>query len=741
MRFARAQGLMVAMAMLMTACGGSDGGGEPHKLAYPASAAGTASHSYFGQTIAEPYQWMENTTGDDTRAWVDAQNAFSLDYLRALPSYAAIQQRIEQILTTTVEPAKHGGGGQALDKQAVRGTNGLYYYQLSRKVESERRRPGNDANRVSVDNRIYVTDDLRNSGRVLLDVNQQNSHPDDHIELSSHQLTPDGKYLVYRLIRNYSDLAELHVVDLNSGADLLNETIRHVNGDFKIHQNGFFYVVAQNVSDVYTSAYNQLSLRYHAIGQTPGDDQELFAGDGLANVQLGHMDEQYLYFETAVGSTDEIYRLGLATFAEQAPVKWLGDGFRSAFHILDADADRDLLVLTSSGALRHRLVKVQPDDPDPSAWTELVNGAAGEVVEDIVPCAGAYFAELFDDGASRLVRFDGDGSRSEIALPGIGAVTGVECAADADGHDQLTYSYSTLAQPERKFSYDPASGSVTPVEDMRIDGFDPSAYVMERIFATSADGTRIPVFVAHRKGLALDGGNPAMIYVYGGFAAAERPAFSSHAAALLENGGVYAVAQVRGGSEYGNPWHQAGRAANKQNTYDDVAAVARHLIGAKYTSAARLGLEGGSNGGLTTAAVALQYPELFRVVFPSVGVLDLLRYQYFTSGYNWYEDYGYSSDETDFKRLLTISPLHNVRNVPYPAMYIMTGQTDSRVVPSHSYKFAATMQNQAGGRNPYLLTAFPKSGHQLIDYRTRVSADTWAFFFDQTGTAYRQPTR
>ncbi|MGB6054372.1 MAG: prolyl oligopeptidase family serine peptidase [Burkholderiaceae bacterium] len=738
MRFARTGVSIAAVTMLVAACGGS-GGGEPQKLAYPASAAGSASYSYFGKTIAEPYQWMEDTTGDDTRAWVDAQNTFSLDYLRALPSYAEIEARVVRIFTEIQEPAKTGAGPLAFGKQTVQGGDGLYYYQVTRKIDTGRWRPRADTNHVSVDNRIYVTDDLRKSGRVLLDLNKQNSNPDDHIALTSHQLTPDGKHLVYRLIRNYSDLSEVHVVDLKTGADIAGETIRHVNGDFKIHQSGFFYVVAQNIGDVYTAAYNQLALRYHTIGQPPGNDQALFAGDGLANVQISYMDDDHLYFDTGIGSKSEIYRLALAALSGQPPAKWLGDGFHSIFQILGADADRNLLVLTSSGALRHRLVKIEREHTAPSRWVELVNGAAGEVVEEIVPCAGAYFAEILDDGASRLVRFDGDGRRTEIPQPGMGAVSEMECVRDADGRDQLSYRYSTLIQPDLVFRYDPATGTVAQTGGTRIDGFDPSAYVMQRIFATSADGTRIPVFIAHRKGLALDGGNPAMIYVYGGFAAAERPLFRRHAVPLLENGGIYAVAQVRGGSEYGNAWHEAGRAANKQNTYDDVIAVANHLIRGKYTSAARLGLEGGSNGGLTTAAVALQRPDLFKAVFPSVGVLDLLRYQHFTSGYNWFEDYGDSSNEADFNRLLAISPLHNVRNVPYPAMYVMTGQTDSRVVPSHSYKFAATMQNQAGGRNPYLLTAFPKAGHAMSENRQRLATDTWAFFFAQTGTAYRKP--
>lgn len=730
--------LMIAAATTMVAAcgGGSDGGGnEPQKLAYPSSTAGSASNTYFGKTVQDPYQWMEDTTGDATRAWIDAQNRFSLEYVSALPSYADINARVRQLFSPVEE-----ADATTFSKQTVKTRDGLYYYQVHKKVETNRWRPQTGLVSVSVDNRIYVTNDRRKPGKVVLDLNAPNSNPDDHIELTSHQLTPDGKYLVYRLVRNYSDLSEVHVVDLQTSVDIGSETIRHVNQDFKIHENGFFYIAAHEVSDIYTSPYNRLSLRYHTIGQPPGQDQVLFTGDGLANMAIEAIHEGYLYFQTGIGTKGEIHRLSLAAPAEP-PVKWLGDGFQSGFNLAGVDADKqNLLLLTSKGAALHRLVKVDPENPQPANWIDLAPRNTTEVVDAIVPCDGAYFAEVLDDGASRLLRIAADtGNRTEIALPGMGAVSDMKCGNGEDDKEVLSYMYSSLTTPAQLFRYDPSTGAGVQVSTQKVKGFDPSGYVMKRLFVTSADGTQIPIFIAHRKDLAQDGSNPAMIYVYGGFGVAERPEFSLHAVPLLENGGIYVIAQVRGGSEYGTAWHDAGRSVNKQNTYDDVIAVASHLIREKYTSAARLGLEGGSNGGLTTAAVALQRPDLFRVVFPAVGVLDLLRYQNFTSGFNWFEDYGYSSIEEDFPRLLKISPLHNVREQQYPAMYVMTGQTDGRVVPSHSYKFAATMQNRAGGRNPYLLTAFPKAGHSMSENRERVSTDTWAFFFAQTGTSYRKP--
>lgn len=733
---------VAALTLLLAACGGGGGGATPQKLAYPASAAEDTRHEYFNQTVAEPYQWLEDTMGDRTHAWVQAQNGFTRDYLRQLPSYADIDARVRELMGPAPAAAKTGGMRDGVRKQVVEVDGRWHSYQLNRTVESDRWRPGVGAGaiEVSVDNRIYFSAGANDAGRVLFDVGRQNSNPDDHIQLVDHRVSADGRFLVYRLIRNYSDLNEIHVVDLATGQERAAETIAHGYESFQLHGGGFFYVAAGAVSDPYTSAYNRLAVFYHRFGDSLAQDRQLYAGNGLMSLALGPIDEHDLFLYAVIGSKTEIYRLPLADPAAWVPTRWLGDDFRSEYGLLKGDGAQHVLVTTTHGSERKRLVRVpRSDNPNPAGWQELLNGGPDEYAEEIVACGDAYFAEMLQQGASRLVRVDGAGQRSEIALPGVGAVHGMKCGADDQRRARFEFLYSTLAEPPQEFYYDLGSGAVTRNRVKRFSGYDPDAYVMRRLLVPAGDGAQITAYIAHRKGLAQDGSNPAMIYVYGGFGVPQRPNFQQHAVPLLESGGIYVVAQVRGGSEYGNAWHDAGRGANKQQTYDDVIAVAEYLIREKFTSAGRLGLEGGSNGGLTTAAVAMQRPDLFAAVFPLVGVLDLLRYQYFTSGFNWYEDYGYSSSEPDFKRLRGLSPVHNVRPQPYPAMLVMTGQTDSRVVPSHSYKFVAAMQNQAGGANPYLMTAFPKSGHQMSDYRDRVSADTWAFFFARTGTAYRKP--
>ena len=732
--------------VLIAGCGGGSSDSsptdEPQKLAYPESATVSASNTYFDTTLQDPYQWMENTTSDATSAWVRAQNQFSKEYLSALPHYADINARVRQILGAP-QGANRGAGAfgvdtQSYDQKTVKGKDGSYYYTINKKSETSRR-PQQTPASVSVDNIIYVTSDLRQPGKVLLDLNQTNSNPDDHIQLTNHQLTDDNRYLVYQVIRNYSDVSEIQVVDMANISSPPIQVIGNANGGFTMHGNGFFYVTAGEVSDPYTSSYVPLSLRHRRIN-APADDTALYQGDKLSSVFVGRIYGGHLYFSVGIGagSRNEIYRQALSA-PGQPPARFLGDGYQSNFEILNQGEDGRLRVKTSNGVAANRLISVDPERPEVSGWKNLLPIGASEVVEDIVACDRAHFAEILVDGASTLVRFDADGGRKDIALPGLGALDFMECRPAAADAEQLVYSFSSMAMPAQGFAYDSATGASVLRNTLRINGFDPAAYVMERKFVTSPDGARVPIFMAYKKGLVQNGANPAYIHVYGGFGVAEKPGFSEHVVPLLENGGIYVVAQVRGGGEYGKAWHEAGRAANKQITYHDVIAVADYLIRNQYTSAARLGLEGGSNGGLTTAAVALQRPDLFKAVFPMVGVLDLLRFQEFTMGFNWIEDYGSSSNEADFRRLLGISPLHNVRNVAYPAMLIMTGQTDGRVVPSHSYKFAATLQNRAGGTNPYLLTAFPKAGHSLVDNRERVSTDTWAFFFAQTKTAYRKP--
>ena len=325
---------------------------------------------------------------------------------------------------------------------------------------------------------------------------------------------------------------------------------------------------------------------------------------------------------------------------------------------------------------------------------------------------------------------------SEIKLPGLGVTSAGAAACQSES--QFNFAYSNLITPPKSIRYNPLDGTQTVYQTESVPTFVASDYVMTEVSVPSSAGAIVKVFLAYKNGLQLNGSNPAYLYVYGGFDAPILPAFNKREVFFLKNGGVYALAQVRGGGEQGSSWYNDGRLLKKQNTYNDTIAVAEYLISNGYTNPGKLGLGGRSNGGVTTAAVALQRPDLFQVAFPAVGVLDLLRYNLFTYGFSWYSDYGFSSIEAEFNNLIQFSPLQNVKTKNYPAMYIQTGQQDSRVPPLHSYKFAATLQNVATGPNPYLLDAYPNLSHFPENMAPTEAAKTWAFFFHNTNTPLSQ---
>lgn len=727
------------VSLLLVACGSgsTSASNASSKLSYPPSATVDATNSYFTTTIADPYQWMESTTSSQTIAWVQAQNTFTQNYLAHLPSYAEIEQRMNEIYAPVVTDSglAQKTGELAISKEMVKG-NKVYYYQINKQLKDNNYYPQDKVRKVSVDNIIYVTDDPNKPGHVFLNLNEINPNPDDNIELTNFTLTESDTYLIYQLTRNYSDLSEIHVVNTATGAEMPDQTIDNTINNFIVYEQGFFYIKPTAIINPLTSPDNQQTINYHIIGQNVSQDPQLFSGGELLNLALGGIRAGYLYFYTGLDTTNEIYRLDPAQLSAPAE-KFLGDDYQSSFQIFSSQAN-NFVIQTSKGAAQNRLVNVNPENTAESAWTNILPADSTQIVADISQCNGLYYAEILINGASTLVEYSEDGSISNnISLPGIGALGNMTCSTVGES-PVFSYEYSTLATPWQTYTYNSDTKTSSLIQTSKINGYNPDNYEMQELFVPSTDGAIVSIFIGYKKGLVQNGNNPTYIHAYGGFNVVTKPSFTRDAIPLMDNGGIYVEAQVRGGGEYGRDWYNAGRMLNKMNTYDDVIAVASYLIKNNYTSAAKLGLAGGSNGGLTTAAVALLRPDLFAAVFPSVGVLDLLRYQLFTLGFAWHDDYGYSSDLTQFNNLMTFSPLQNVKSgVAYPAMYIETGQTDTRVAPLHSYKFAATMQNMAGGIKPYILMAWPKAGHQISQYREQSAANTWAFFFANTGTTYK----
>lgn len=754
--------LLCAATLVLAACGGGGGGDapdpqppEPQKPAYPRTSAGDVTDTYFGRTIADPYRWLEDIKGNDTDAWVQAQNAFSASRITAMADYAALQHRIDGLIPTPSSPSTAKAQSVATQTteqqyrvQGVQDDTGRFFFQYRTTTQTQRndRRPGAPGdNTVSTNNIIYQANnaDTTDQAQVLVDANQYRIDPDDNIELSLHQVTKDGKYLAYAMTRNYSDLSTLYVIDLQTG---VSQGIRNVAGpQFLLSDDALYYARPATTEDEHISPHTSQSLYRFALDGT--DNTLLFSAgefDTITPLIIGH---DWLYASVNTAMNSALARISLSTPADGVQYLLDGRAQNDTFEMMSPSSTNPnaLLVRTTQGAGLYRLLEVDPDAPEPANWREILPNSPGgvtEYVNQIVACGDGYYAEHLEDGSSRLFYYPDTGNaipRHEVPLPALGALSGEPTCIPPDNGvgAQALVAFSSLSTPPTRYRHDPQTQTTTLLATMVYPDFNPDDYETRRVMVASTDGVRIPVFIAHRKGLQINGDAPTLLYMYGGFRTAISPEFTDKAIPLLESGGIYVVAQVRGGAEYGNAWYDAGRLFNKQNTYDDVIAVASYLIDQGLTRPARLGLQGESNGGLTTAAVALQRPDLFGVVFPTVGVLDLLRYDQFTSGFNWLDDYGSNRDQAQFENKLKFSPLHQVKPQSYPPTYIFTGKTDGRVMPAHSYKYAATLQNTADGANPYLLYAFPKDGHSLVSHDRQFLTYLWTAFFHHVGVAYQ----
>lgn len=737
---------LVTLTALAGCGGGSDEPApEPVSPAYPETRSGTDSDTYFGRKVADPYRWLEDITSIETDNWVREQNRVTDQYVAGMADYAPLSKRVAALLSPEASLAKQAGTVPREEQkiEGVQGRGGRFYFQVqTRQHQQDLVRPGQKQGYASTDNVIYVADSaaLTGKGTPLVNADAFRIDPDDHIQLLNHKVSEDGRYLAYALIRNYADLAELHVIDLQVPARGPFLKISNAwSGAFALVDQGIAYAAPLATTNPHVSPHTDQTLYYQPFsGGTPAAWVRGAKFDQLVPVS-GH--RGYLYFLQLTGGSSAVGRLNLSRPQDSAELI-LDDRQNNRSFAVKGSSKQDpekLLVSTSQGAMLNRLIEVDPSDPSPGKWREILpNSPSGvtEYVNTIVSCGNSHYAEHLVEGSSRVYRYGSEG-RSEVVLPGDGSVQGMSCDGDTD---KLRYFYSSLAQPHVRYTYDPAAHASVQGSTEGVPGYDPQQYEMRRLTATSKDGTPIPVYIVHRKGLKPNGEAPAFLYVYGGFSAPVLPSFGQKYIPLLESGGIYAIAQVRGGSEFGTAWWDAGRLTQKQRTYDDTAAAAEHLIGMGLTQPGKLALQGESNGGLTTAVLGQQRPDLFAVVFPTVGVLDLVRYDLFTSGFGWHADYGQITDQTQFENLMQFSPLHNVKPVPLTPTYVFTGKTDGRVMPAHSYKYAAALQNTATGHAPYLLYSFSKDGHSLESNQQQYLTYLWTAFFHHTGVRYKPGT-
>lgn len=685
-------------------------GGCARSWEYPEARRDSTSEEYHGVRIADPYRWMEDARAPELAQWIADENAFTEKYLSKLPGREALRKRLGELLS--------------YDSQGVYSFTGKYYLFF--------RKEGLRNQDV-----LYVKDSLAGEARVLLDPNTLSD--DGTVALTGVEVSHDSRYLAYSVADGGSDWNKIYVLDIQNGQRLADEISWVKFSGIAWQGDGFYYsAYSAPESGKALSGKNEYhKVFYHKLGTPQESDKLIFhkQQEPLRNFYAEVTDDEKYLVISETSSTDgnSVYVKNLRTNSEFLQ---LTVGFDYSYSLVGSKGD-DLYMLTNYKAPKGKLVRINMDRSDVGAWKDIVEEQKDVLTS--VTLAGDYFVAVhMVDAVSRMEVYTLDGKRvREIEQPVMGTVGAVQGRA---GVDELFYSFSSFTVPSVVYRMVPSSGEQREVFRPRID-FPFDDYVVEQVFYPSVNSQMVPMFIVHRKDVKYDGSNPTLLYGYGGFNISLTPGFSAMRLAWLEQGGVYAQACLRGGGEYGEKWHMAGTKLNKQNVFDDFIAAGEYLIQSGYTSTAKLAIQGGSNGGLLVGAVVNQRPDLFAAAVPQVGVMDMLRYQHFTIGWAWADDYGTSDDELQFKNLRAYSPLHNIRRgEDYPAILATTADHDDRVVPAHTFKYMATMQYLQGKGAPKLLRVETRAGHgagKPVSLRIEEQADIYAFLFDNLQVAVK----
>lgn len=670
--------------------------------AYPESRKETVSDDYFGTKVADPYRWLENDTAADVEAWVGAQNKVTTDYLAQIPYREKIKNRLTDIWN--------------FPKYSAPFKEGNYYYFFK-----------NDG--LQNQSVLYRQKGLKGEPEVFLDPNKLSA--DGTVSLASFTFSKDHQYCAVGIASSGSDWNEVFVMEVESKqktADLI-KWVKFSGATW--YKNGFFYsrYDEPGKGKEFSNQNEFMKIYYHELGKPQQDDKLIYEDKAhpLRYFNAGITeDERFMVINISEGTSgSEILIKDLSKNAKAFTT--LFKGFENNYNVIDNNGDK-ILAMTDKDAPRYRLVEVDPTNPAPENWKDIIPQGT-DLLESASTCGGKLFATYLKDASSRLYQFDISGAnKKEIALPGIGSASGISGKKE---DTEAFYTYTSFTNPGEIYHYDVSTGATTLFRKTEVK-FNAEDFETKQVFYTSKDGTKVPMFIMHKKGLKPDGNNPTLLYGYGGFNISITPSFSVSRIMFLENGGIYAIASLRGGGEYGEDWHKAGMLEKKQNVFDDFIAAAEYLIKEKYTSPAKLAINGGSNGGLLVGACMTQRPDLFKVAIPAVGVLDMLRYHKFTIGWGWAVEYGSSDKKEQFDYLIKYSPLHNVKEGSnYPATMIMTADHDDRVVPAHSFKFAAELQSkQQKEGNPVLIRIDTKAGHGAGKPTAKLiedAADMWSF--------------
>jgi prolyl oligopeptidase len=690
-RFAARSATALAVAALVGT--GTLGAQSPHPttpLRYPVTPTVDQVDNYHGAHIADPYRWLETTDSQETKAWIQAQNELTFGYLGSIPE----RERIEARLTELWNYRKYG-------VPFKRGRDYFFFENSGLQNQSV----------------LYVQRSLRGQPRVLLDPNKLSA--DGTVAITALDVTDDGEYLGYGLSASGSDWQEFRIRSVESGRDLPDRLrwIKFSGLSWTRDGKGFFYSRYDEPRDgnALLSVNRNQKLYYHVRGTPQSEDVLIYERpdqpDWGFRAQVTD-DGQYVIITVWQGTDrrNRLYYIDLGSARSPKvdnPVVRLLDDFDASYEFV-GNTGTMFYVRTDLEAPRGRLLAIDIDHRARQNWKPIIREST-DALTDVSLVGNHFVANYLHHARSHIRLHTLTGAVVDtLELPGLGTVGGLNGRRE---DSEMFYSFTSFLQPTTIFRYDFRGERSEVFKQPKLD-FDASRYETRQVFYTTKDGTRVPMFITARRDIALDGTNPTYLYGYGGFNIAMTPSFAAHRLVWLEMGGVYAVANLRGGGEYGKEWHEAGTKDRKQNVFDDFIAAAEHLIAEKYTSPSKLVIQGGSNGGLLVGAAMTQRPELFAVALPAVGVMDMLRFHKFTIGWAWVSDYGSADDSTQFEYLRKYSPLHNLKpGTHYPATLVTTADHDDRVVPGHSFKFAAALQAAQAGPAPVLIRIETKAGH------------------------------
>lgn len=690
---------LVLLATTLVACDQTNQKKET-TLEYPETQKVDTVDTYFGNEVPDPYRWLEDDMSKETEQWVNAQNKLTFGYLGQIPYRDNIKNQLEELWNYERVSAPFNEGDYT------------YYYK-------------NDG--LQNQSVLYRKKGENGQEEIFLDPNTFSE--DGTTSLGGMDFSKDGNLVAYAISEGGSDWRKVIVMDALS-KEIIGDTLVDVkfSGLSWKGNEGFYYSSYDKPKGSELSAKtDQHKLYYHKIGTSQKEDAVIFGEQEKRRYIFGGVTEDDKYLIISASNTtngNELYIKDLT--AKDGKIVPVVANFDHNSSVIDNDGDK-LYIVTDMDAPNKKIVTADATNPAPENWTDFIP----ETENVLSPSTGGgyIFAEYMKDAISQIKQYDYEGKLvREVELPGVGSAGGFGGKKE---DTTLYYSFTNYITPGTIYAYNPNEGTSEIYEASKAQ-FNSDDYESKQVFYTSKDGTKIPMIISHKKGVELDGTNPTMLYGYGGFNISLTPSFSIVNAVWMENGGVYAVPNIRGGGEYGKEWHIAGTQQQKQNVFDDFIAAAEYLIAEGYTSSEKLAIRGGSNGGLLVGACMTQRPELFQVALPAVGVLDMLRYHTFTAGAGWSYDYGTAQDSPEmFAYLKGYSPLHNIKEgVEYPATLITTGDHDDRVVPAHSFKFAAELQSKQSGTNPTLIRIEVNAGHgagKPISKTIQENADIQAF--------------